>query len=190
MKQFPIIGLTGYARVGKDTAADYIADSMSYEHLKFADPIKSMARAIGLGRLEIEGALKEQPCELLNNRTPREFMQELGTDFMRERFGADVWVKIAMKRADSVITCGGRVVFSDVRFSNEAEAIRLNGGVVIKIRRPGFGPVNAHVSDNIDVKADAEIVNGGDVIDLCDAVDFALSRLVERRFAEGALFVV
>jgi hypothetical protein len=49
-----------------------------------------------------------------------------------------------------------------VRFANEAAYIVRNGGIVIRIDRPGVGPVNGHASENVDaVAADATVVNDG-----------------------------
>ena len=173
MKYPQIIGLHGYAGVGKSKVAAYLQAEHGYVVIKFAAPIKAMARAIGLSADHIEGELKEVPTMLLDGHTPRQFMQLLGTEFGRKFFGEDFWVNRAMEMAYDVIDCGGGVVIDDCRFPNEAKAIQKTG-VVIKVTRPGVGPVNAHSSDNQNVDVDAEIVNSGTVVDLCEAVDLLL----------------
>lgn len=185
MTHFPLIGITGYAGVGKSTVASYLMGD-GYEVVKFAAPLKDMLRKIGLTEEEIEGPLKDKPSIKLGDHTPRFAMQTLGSDWGRKLFGANFWVNIAVDKAAKIILCGGRVVIDDVRFPNEEFAIRHNGGVILKINRPGVGPINSHVSDNQRIEADAEIVNSGDVIDLCDAVDFALHKLaIKRGLAAG-----
>jgi hypothetical protein len=42
---------------------------------------------------------------------------------------------------------GSKIVFADVRFPNEGDAIRALGGKIIRINRPGVGPVNGHTSE-------------------------------------------
>ncbi len=39
-------------------------------------------------------------------------------------------------------------VVSDMRYRNEAQAIRHRGGVLIRIERPGVGPINDHISEH------------------------------------------
>ena len=39
-------------------------------------------------------------------------------------------------------------VVSDMHYRNEAQAIRHRGGVLIRIERPGVGPINDHISEH------------------------------------------
>ena len=172
-----IIGLTGYAGSGKSTVAQYLVEKHGFTLIKFAGPLKSMMRALGLGEREIEGDLKEKPCALLGGRTPREAMQLLGTEWGREHFGQNFWVNIGMERAVDVLDQGGRVVIDDVRFPNEAAAIRVYGGKLMRITRPGVGPVNGHSSDNQKLRHDLEIFNSRSIAGLQEAVWFALASM-------------
>jgi hypothetical protein len=78
-----LIALTGYAGSGKSTLADILACEHGFTVVKFAGPLKAMLRALGLDEREIEGDLKEQPCQLLAGHTPRRAMQTLGTEWGR-----------------------------------------------------------------------------------------------------------
>lgn len=161
MKPVQLIALTGYAGSGKSTLAHLLAWEHRFTIVKFAAPLKDMLRALGLSEREIEGDLKEQPCALLGGHTPRRAMQTLGTEWGRELFGQDFWVGIAMHKVRAVLDCGGRVVIDDCRFPNEAAAIRAAGGVVVRIVRPGVGPVNAHASEAQQLEVDGIVDNGG-----------------------------
>lgn len=65
--------------------------------------------------------------------TPRMLMQMLGTEFGRDMVHPNLWVNSLMneyKRQKWLIT--------DVRFPNEAKAIKDRGGILIRLDREGF----------------------------------------------------
>ena len=147
-----IVGLSGYAGSGKSTAAKALID-LGFERRKFARPLKDMLRALLRAQGEdedvieemIEGCLKGSPSELLNGATPRHAMQTLGTDWGRALICENLWSDAALRNM------GAYVVFDDVRFENEAAGIRDVGGIIVRIHRPGVGPVNDHVSEELVV---------------------------------------
>jgi hypothetical protein len=59
-------------------------------------------------------------------------------------------------------------IITDTRFPNEAQAIKDKGGMVIKVDRPGVGPVNGHPSEDAlkDYNFDYVIHNNGSINDL------------------------
>ena len=62
-----------------------------------------------------------------------------------------------------------KAVFDDLRFPNEAALIRLYGGPVVRIVRPGHESapqVAAHASEAFAFEADITVVNDGTVEDL------------------------
>jgi hypothetical protein len=93
----------------------------------------------------------------------RGLMQRMGTEVGREMFGENFWVDAAISRVPD----GSKVVFADVRYPNEADAIRSLGGEVWLVSREGFGPANSHTSENAmdDYKFDKTFSNG-DTVDL------------------------
>jgi hypothetical protein len=103
--------------------------------------------------------------EGLKERAPgvRVLLQRFGSDVGREMFGEDFWVDQAFKGLGDE-----SVVFTDVRFPNEAEAIRGRGGVVWNVVRPGVGVANGHVSESAlgGFVFDATVVNDGSLQDL------------------------
>jgi len=168
-----VIALAGKAGSGKSTAAKYLIERHGYRNGKFARALKEMTRAFlryrGADEFTIErmveGNLKEVPSPLLNGRSPRYWMQRLGTEFGRELIDQNLWVDTEMDH----IASWPKVVFDDARFPNEVAAIRAAGGVLIEIVRPGY------VAPNIDAGHESEahsfvpnyfIRNDGEIADL------------------------
>jgi len=181
---YSTIGLIGHKGAGKDTAYAALRD-LGFRNEKFAAPLKNMLRTLlgDLGHTHkmiermIEGDLKEFQLESLGGVTPRLAMQTLGTEWGRRHLGEDFWVAAAMRRAD---VGNGRVAFTDVRYENEVEAIRREGGLVVRITRPGLPVDLSHESERFvaEVKPDMEIVN-----DCPDAAAF--ENVVYRVFHAG-----
>jgi hypothetical protein len=157
-----VIGLSGPAGSGKSTAAQYLVSNFGYRRVRFAGPLKAMAAAAGLSDREIEGDLKELPSELLCGRTPRYFMQRLGTEFGRDLIGEDFWVNLWRESANAIIDGGGRVVADDCRFENEVDMLRSLGGIVGVLRGRG-GLAAAHSSEAYVPVPDFVLSNSGEV---------------------------
>lgn len=125
-----IIGLTGAARSGKDTAAKIIADKYNYNIRSFAAPIRSfIANLCNVDNMNVFDSIKDIPNISLNNKTPRYAMQTLGTEWGRKMISDTIWV-------DKCLSGETNIVITDVRFENEAQAIIKKGGYIIKIIRP------------------------------------------------------
>lgn len=77
--------------------------------------------------------------------------QWVGTDIFRHKIHPDYWVKRTMQRAQTYLLAGYHVAITDVRFHNEAEAIRAMGGQIITIVREremeADGRNSQHVSE-------------------------------------------
>lgn len=147
-KPFPsIIGITGQATAGKTSLANIIIRNYpGFVRLSFADPIRAMLKAIGLTDAELSEG-KHLPNPKLCMRTPRYAMQKLGTEWGREMIGDDIWRDAAKRQAIAAYQSGLSVVFDDVRFDNEAWAIREIGGIVISVWKPGLPPPMDHASE-------------------------------------------
>jgi len=166
-----VVALTGPAGSGKSTAADYLIRQHGYERVKFAGPLKDMMRAIGLDEDDIEGSDKELSNSLLCDKTPRHAMQTLGTEWGRKCIGEDFWVRLWLHR----VATAKRVVVDDLRFPNEAAAVRSLGGVIIKLEGRG-GIAGAHASEAGCGTHDAVVVNDGGMVDLYAGVEEAIRR--------------
>lgn len=182
-KDFPtIIGLTGAARSGKDTAAEHLVETMGFERIAFADALRDMVMA-GFGLLpeDMQGDKKEEEIDWLG-ASPRRILQTLGTEWGRAHLGPDLWVKLAWRRMAEMHECGQRLfVFTDVRFDNEAQAIVNSGGTLLRLVRPGAPGVRAHASEAgvDDSYVSAVVVNDSTIANLHNRVRMH-ARLAEK----------
>lgn len=165
-----VIGLVGRMGSGKSTVANYLTEQYGFKLVKFADPLKDMLRAVGIGEEEIEGHLKNEPCDLLMGKTPRFAMQTLGTQWGRESIHPQLWVRLWLERAGR----HNMVVCDDCRFPNEATTIRENGGKLIRIIPDYEGFVDRGVQHESEAHAmemdvDLELLNDGSITQLCQS---------------------
>lgn len=143
-----IIGLTGKARSGKDTVRQILERTYGFEGFAFADALKqAMVPLFGIDPRHLyDDKKKEQPIPGWGDLTMRRAMQLLGTEAMRGTFGDDFWIKRLRKE----IYGKRMVVISDVRFDNEAAAIRNWGGAIVEVKRTSAGlqdDAGAHASE-------------------------------------------
>jgi hypothetical protein len=177
-----LIGLAGYAGTGKDTVRAML-QYLGYTGFAFADPIRKMLRQLlsdsGIDdRFIHDRAFKEVAIHELGV-SYRQMAQTLGTEWGRNLV-PDFWLRIAQAYLDDQVDMGGtHFTVSDVRFVNEAQWVRQNGGVIWRIERPDVVPVRAHTSEQelYHFKADTVLHNTGTVGDLHHAVVSALDRL-------------
>lgn len=161
-----LIGLMGYAGVGKSTIAQALCRDHGFVAPHIATPIKGMLTALlrEAGYEEqtiaryIDGDLKRQAIRELGI-TSTEAQQALG-DWGRH-VRRDLWLSMWLAKADAILASGGRVVQESVRFVDEADAIRSRGGILVEVRRPGYGPLSGHPSEAVPAVADRVIDNGG-----------------------------
>ena len=116
--------------------------------------------------------IKELPHERLCGHSPRYAMQTLGTEWGRNIIGPDFWTQHGLRQGLLAAYQKPGVVFSDVRFENEAKAIRDAGGWIVHIRRPGVSINSGHSSEaGINVYGvDQCIVNDGSIEKLTASV--------------------
>lgn len=168
-----LIAFTGRKGSGKDTAADLFI-GIGYQRRAFADPLKETVGALfGLSHEQLHGALKETPAEPWGY-TPRELLQVFGTDIVRDSLGThfpgingtSFWVD-RFRHWHAHEKSGEYVVIPDVRFPNEAAAIKELGGVVYRIERPGLVPdaFSSHASEAGigDIPVDGVVYNDSTV---------------------------
>lgn len=174
-----LIGLSGYARSGKNSLGDILSANCGFKPVAFADRLKGMAQALDpliyTGRMH--GA--SVPLHTILNAGGgwedakthpgvREFLQSLGVA-ARQHISETVWIDALLSSLD---TERYRYVITDVRFPNEADAVRERGGQVWRIERPGTGPANDHESEHAlsSYQFDRIIHNDGALQDLREKV--------------------
>jgi hypothetical protein len=173
-----LVGLAGRAGSGKDyTFAILKRLFPEAKKISFSDPLKKILVAadpyISHRERLSHALLAAANFEEVKNESieVRRLLQHLGTDGMRKHLGEDVFVDAAMRNVDPTAVN----VFTDVRFANEAERIRREGGVVVKIDRPGGRRVvGEHVSEQLVDTFPHDFVfhNDGDDVNVDDLERF------------------
>jgi hypothetical protein len=165
-----IIGISGYARVGKDTFADALVEHDGYVKRSFAEPLRQVLYAqnpLVSSSLTLAEVVDHIGWERAKDEHPevRRLLQVLGTEAARTHLGDDVWVNAAV---DALDLKADRYVFADVRFPNEADAILQLGGIIVRIERSGVGPINGHATETAmdDYEFDYVIHNDGTIPEL------------------------
>ena len=186
-----IIGISGKIGSGKDTLSiviNYLADKSApdsfnrweqpleeytYKNKKYAENLKCMVCfLIGCNRIDLEDReFKEKELgKEWDGLTPRKILQLLGTEAGREIIHPNIWVNSLF--AD--YTTDSNWIITDVRFPNEAQAIKDRGGIVVRIERPGGESHcgGAHASETAldDYDFDIVINNDGTIEELIDKV--------------------
>lgn len=178
-----LIGISGFAGVGKDTVGQILAES-GFRRFAFADALRDeVAAALGaadypmptlLSRLAVEAFCTAPVEEVYAKPTTirmRALLQEWGTEYRRAQ-APNYWSKIVAASMAGV----ERACITDVRYADEAEFVRAHGGVVWRVNRPGYGP-SAHASERLNFAADYAIDNSGDMDQLRREVSKALEVL-------------
>lgn len=178
-----IIGLSGYARSGKDEAARGL-ERIGFQRRAFADKLREFLFLLDPVVLSRPGdfGVYQAPANLKHvieeygwdgykdtSYGPhiREYLQRLGTECGRGLLGDNVWIDATLNPLEYRSDFRDFVV-TDCRFPNEAQAIKDRGGIVVRVNRPGVGPANGHASENSldDWDFDMIIDNTGTIEDL------------------------
>lgn len=159
-----IIGISGKKGSGKDTFATFLEDklvtkyNLKVVHKAFADNLKKCC-AILSGQFDwvfYDQDNKDKKAGLLNI-TNRELMQKFG-DLTRQ-LDPDIWIKLALNldfKSEPDI-----LIITDVRYKNEAKAIKDRGGILIRIKS-NRSVEDCHISEtDLDnyTDFDLEIIN-------------------------------
>ena len=162
-----IIGLTGYARSGKDTVANILVENYGYTRIAFADKIKELLYELDpqVGSTRLKALVSEYGWEVAKSSPEvRHLLQDLGVG-ARNVLGENFWVQQALKD----VHFEGNYVITDVRFTNEADIVKkYDNSQLWRIKRLGVGAVNGHVSESdLDgYPVDQIFINNGTVGDL------------------------
>jgi len=136
-----IIGLAGPAGVGKSYLATKLKRITHGELFSFAGNIR-----MGLYMMGLSINYEDKRAPVYNGKSTRDLMRSLGTEWGREKVGQDIWVDLLMARIDQCESY--LVIIDDVRFPNEAHAIRNRCGIVVELSREGIAYEGSHVTED------------------------------------------
>lgn len=167
-----IIGLSGYAQSGKDTVAQILVEHYGFERVAFADKIREFCYAMNpvVGHVANEETILRHVVdrdgwdEAKQVGGIRRMLQNVGIA-AREVFGEKFWIEQAL----TGINPTENIVITDVRFTNEARAIKeYESSQIWRIKRLGVQAVNSHVSESEmdDYAVDQIFLNNGTIEDL------------------------
>lgn len=147
------IGLTGHAGAGKDSVADILVKEYNFTRYALADKMREALYKLNPvleGSLRLADLVDREGWDRAKRRPffgpeVRRLLQVFGSEIGRDMFGQGVWIDAL----DAEIPRhASRIVVTDIRFPNEADWIHdFYDGFVVKLQRPGVGPVNDHQSD-------------------------------------------
>ncbi len=210
-----IIGISGYAKSGKDTIGRiiqylncenvgdltleellqfynvhewWLEEQSEWQIKKYAGKLKQIASLLtGIPVMDFEQ--QEVKESYLNDAWDhgdermlvREFLQKLGTESIRDVIHPNAWVTALMcdyrpKKLSEYYP--SKWIVTDVRFPNEAQAIKDKGGLLIRVDRPGVRPINLHPSETAlnNWKFDYKIANVSDFKALAFTVETILKK--------------
>ncbi|RMG24170.1 MAG: hypothetical protein D6732_24030 [Methanobacteriota archaeon] len=162
------IGFTGPAGSGKNTAASFMADYLTSKgfvvvEMSFAEALKKGASEFfGLPMSVFHDRERKESVDPYWGISPRRMLQILGTEVARTHFGEDFWIRRLVKEIQSqgIDNNADFILITDVRFDNEADFIRENGGRIVFLRREGVlqGQSANHASEAGVVLRDGDFV--------------------------------
>lgn len=221
-----VVGLSGYKQAGKDSVADILVRDYGFIKMSFADPIKEMVRDLDpmvgwstdsccaecfddpepmyLSDLYSYGWTDQMIKDSEYGDEVRRIWQRFGTEVMRDE-DSEYWVSRAKGALE--VSTAERVVFTDVRFENEAEFIYElrqtywdgnewtesgNTSSVWRIHRePGPDHVrDIHESEQMIgmLGEEVTILNKGTLKDLEEPVAIAMDMLLQGNHPGAQLF--
>lgn len=159
-----LIGIIGEAGHGKTELAKILI-AKNYQEYAFADPLKQIVSiAFGLSREQLYDPILKETIVPEYGVSPGQLLIFVGTRMFREVIcellpGFSTWVNVFKRKNFN----HNKVVVSDVRFIDEAAAIRERNGILIRIVRPGVQSAtrSGHISETEQhsIVADATIIN-------------------------------
>jgi hypothetical protein len=188
-----VVGITGKIGSGKTTVSNYIKQYYNMNEYSFAEPLKKIGECFKFQNKELYGTQEEKLAPSVNwGISGRVFLQRMGTEIGREILpkiipemdmgdSGSIWIRLFDIHADEVSKSDKPgLVISDIRFLNEASAIKSRGGIVIRIIRDdekesGGHTTHASEMEMDQIKPDFIIHNSGNLDNLYNTVNNIMS---------------
>lgn len=166
-----IIGINGVSGSGKDTVGDYLRKKDYFEKFSFAAKMKKFTydlfKYIGVKFAYLYDKDRSLRKEVITeDKTVIDYWIAVGNSM--RAIDPEVWIhplKEVTEKFDNVVV-------TDMRFPNEAQAIKDLGGFTLLVLREGSGDKRATMDKLLgDWKFDAVIHNDGTLEDLHKKID-------------------
>lgn len=144
-----LIGLHGKPRVGKDTLAAYLIKKYNLLRYGPSVPVKDATAAMfDIPRSYFDDDDIKDRFDPFWQMTYRQMAQKVGKESSRDVFGDDIWMRHVSRkwihirdphdingRYHTTHVAYGGMILADIRYANEVEWVKKNGGLVIFIQR-------------------------------------------------------
>lgn len=185
-----LIVISGKARAGKDSVFNVLAKCGGFKRIAFADPLKNMCSSVfniplnyfydddkkdapfetPIDYIDFHSALQfavnaDLPLQQLEFKSPRDLLQQVGTDIVRKHVDNEFWIKLLVKQLQ---TTEGNVAITDARFQNERDALKAIGGTLMLVTKPDTTAAGHSSENDLGSEADYDIVvnNNGTLAEL------------------------
>lgn len=191
-----LIGLHGPAGCGKDTVAQILCVNHGFRRISLAGPLK-----LGLEvMLDIpsnfltDRHLKEKSLKEICgiDKTPRQLMQTLGTEWGRRMVDPNLWLDIAQKIINNINKQAearniNGIVISDIRLGGEAQWLRSQGGEIWSISRDN-NPCAIESEHESEIQLapgflDKQLANNGSIEQLAAVIDIIMDQSTKEETA-------
>lgn len=137
----------GKAGAGKTTLAKKVCKILGCERFSFADSLKAEVINIYKTKITWKDIKSHNYSKIVHGKTIRQILQEHGTN--RRAEDPKYWIKKLLNAMKYIIEHKHwrGIVVDDLRFLNEAKALKENGFFIIKIIRD-----DGYIADGIDEK--------------------------------------
>jgi len=185
-----LIAISGKARSGKDTFAEYLAEELfkvtykTHVLMAYATELKQSSKDFDLSYEQLWGDEKEIPDKRYTKSdgvywTPREILQDYGQ--FHRTIDYNFWVKQLLNVIDRCEY--DNVIITDCRHPNEIDVILDRGGYHVKVEKDDRSSIHnsQHISETIlgdGYKVDIVLENNGTLKDLRKSTTELVSGLV------------
>lgn len=173
LKPMKLVGITGKMRSGKDTFFNNVSSILWHNHtprdprstpvrFAFADSLKErFVHSRGITRDYLEA----------NKDVFRNDLQAYGHE--RRRLNATHWIEELVLSPRWKTEEGWRFI-TDVRYINEADFVRQNGGIIVRITGSSTADTTASLhpseTEQGNIRCDYEVLNTGSIQDFRNAI--------------------